>query len=231
MDSLRPSSELRDSVVERDSDDPGILAAEWLTGIKLDDEHLESLTRVIVASGQGADLFEGHFDLDAVRARLREQNCEQDEYQGVELWRFGEIACAALTEEVVLVGVYGEDGVRDCIDVMKGQKKSLRSSGDLKVVVDKLPTEVYGLIVQTEEEESQDVVAWGSAITKMDADTLKRTEVYRFKDEQTAVDKMDEVKASIDQDPDWFTLTVDQKKEFVEATAWMRTEDFISSTG
>jgi hypothetical protein len=233
---LRSWPELRDRMVKDELEDQGIIAAEALTGIKLDDEHLEALTRVMTSSGQEADIYEGRFDLDAVRGRLKEAKCEQGEYQGVELWHFNlnldvyvYEAWVAVTEEAVVVG--GEDGVTDCIEVMKGYKKSLGSGGDLVVVMDRLPSEVYMLDVQTQDEENEGVEVGGYAISRMDADTLKLTYAYKFKDEQAAGEGRDKIKASIDQDPYWFTLTVRQEKEFVEATAKMGTEDYINSTG
>ena len=235
MNSLRSTPELRDRMIKDESQEQEIMFGEFLTGIKLDNEALGGLIRIITAADQEADVYEGRFDLDAVRGRLEEAKCEQGEYQGVELWHFNLLdsnlyeAWVAVTEEAVAVG--GEDGVRDCIEVMKGYKNSLAAGGNLKTVVERLPSEVYMLQVPLGDQEDENLEVGAYAIDRMDANTLKLTYVYRFKDEQTAGEGRDKIKDSLDQDPYWFTLTVRQEKEFVEATAKMGTEDYISSTG
>ena len=81
-------------------------------------------------------LIYGNFDLNELRDKRDSLSFNPGEYQGVELWTKTD-ELVALMEDVIITGT--EQSVRDCIDVMMGEKHSLWDNQDARNMIEMLP--------------------------------------------------------------------------------------------
>jgi len=161
-------------------------------GIVADDVNLTAMGISLEGEGEGYYLINGDFDLRKVRDKLYSLGFDEDEYRGVELWeRNGEVM--ALMEHLVILST--EQGVRDCVEVIMGEKDSLWDNQDIKDVLDRLPDGInVKYISHPQYMAYEGMKAQGTSLEKKDEDTLKMTGIFMFEDEDAASDAVAKIK-------------------------------------
>jgi len=168
-------------------------------------------------------LLNGKFNLDDIRDELDDLGLNDDGYKDVEIWGSDyEYGWVALMGNLIILG--SEDDVKDCIDVIEEGEDSLLDDSDCKDLVDRLPDGI--MITYGTDEEYPDEEAWGISIKKKDDDTLKVTAIFKFKNEDAAVDAVDEIEDEMKEEEGPHNIQVDQNGEFVIASAEMHIVDW-----
>ena len=110
----------------------------------------------------------------------------------MELWeRNGEVM--ALMENLVILST--GQAIRDCIEVIKGEKDSLWDDQNVKDVIDLLPNGInMKYIAHPQYMAYEGMKAQGSSLEKKDEDILKMTGVFMFEDEDAARDAVAKIK-------------------------------------
>jgi len=151
--------------------------------------------------GDYCEIFSGDFDLSKTRNNLESLGYNKGEYKGIELWE-SESKSVALKKNLAILG--GEDSVRNSIEVIKGERKSLWDNQDIKDLVDRLPdaTSIESSLYGSGEGvsiyfggEAFRCYGQGISMEMTDEENMKITWVYIFNDEDTthnAVEKMEE---------------------------------------
>ncbi len=216
MKTMRDDKDLA-QVYSSFDDEEGMASA--MGGISMDD--VDSF----VMAGEMVVLMQGQFDLEEVRTQMEEDGADKDEYQGVEVWKTFGFAWALVDSNLVIMA--SDDDAEDCIDVIKGNSKSLYEEADVSADMGKLPGDSL-------------VVAWGVggenffanetysgleataiSMSKKDSDTMKVTAFMRFQDSASARDAMDDVQEDMEQEgeAEVTNLKVTQDGAYVKATA------------
>jgi len=161
-------------------------------GIYFDD--VNRTARGTVLGSGSYYLIDGNSDLDEVRNKLDALGFDKDEYRDVEVW-VRTARSVALMEDIIVFG-FGQV-VRDCIDVIKGEKDSLWHNQDARDVVDRLPDGISltYLLIPYQESMMTEEPPWkaqGASLEKKDEDTLKSTQVFMFENEDAACDFAEE---------------------------------------
>ncbi len=186
-------------------------------------------------AGEMMFVLQGDFDEDEVTEALEQTGYEKSDYEGVEVWAAMGFA-AALVDDSTLVFASDTD-VKACVDVIKGEEKSLYEASGVKDDMGKLPGDAL-------------IVAWGGAgesffadetytgleataisMSKKNADTVQATAVMRFEDSASAKDAMDDVEADMkaDSETEVTNLKVTQDGEYIKATAEMDLDENLFS--
>jgi hypothetical protein len=186
------------------------------------------------AHGSSADsrftLLVGKFDLDDVRSELDDRKYDEDEYKGVEVWKREVGWDPVLESRVALMGnliIMGdENGVEDCISVIKAGAASWLGEADVNDVASRLPGGVY---VDLQKQELAELVIEGLEVTgisakKLDADTLKIAGVAKFNDEDDADDADDAIENLMELQQ-FKKVDVSQEGLFLEASAELDIDD------
>ena len=99
----------------------------------------------------------------------------------------------ALMENLVILST--GQGVRDCIEVITGEKNSLWDNQDARDVVDRLPDGINMKYISHPQHMSYEgMKAQGTSLEKRDEDTIKMTGVFMFEDEDAARDAVTEIR-------------------------------------
>jgi len=159
-------------------------------GIVADDVNLTAMGAA--SEGVGYYLIDGSFSPREISDELDSLGFDEDEYRGVALWeRNGE--SVAVMEDLFILGT--GQGVRDCIEVIKGEKDSLWDNQDAKDVVDRLPDGInVKYISHPQYMAYEGMTAQATSLERKDEDTLKMTGVFMFEDEDAARDAVAAIK-------------------------------------
>lgn len=201
------------------------------------EDSLEGLLEVIgtdldningLASAEDVSLFDGGFDLDDVRDELDSQGFDEGEYEGVEVWESPYGGWVALVENLIILG--HQDGVKNCIDVVRGAEGSLGDTRDAEDMMDKLPSGLsagfyIGDTIAVVDSEYQYLEASAWSFRKMDEHTLVVTTVLRFDNEGAAEDAIDEVEEDFEE-KEFKHLDFERDEEFVKVTGEIDIDDF-----
>jgi hypothetical protein len=206
----------------RGDDDLEDLYKSWKDGVEdmLDKYGIDTDDVDSDVEGEGARIFSGKFDLDDVRDELDDMDYDDDEYKGVEVWK-SDTEWVALMKNLIIIGA--EDGVKDCINVIKEGEDSLKDNKDAKGVMDKLHSGIG--MYYYEGGGYIDIEAFGMSFWKKDKDTLGVSMVFKFEDKDAAEDAMDEIEENLEDE--YEDIDVDQDDEFIIVTGEIDIEDFI----
>lgn len=165
-----------------------------------------------ISFNEGCYLIDGDFDIGKLRNMRDSLGFNEHKYRDVEVWeRTGE--AVALIEHLIITGT--DECVRDCIDVIKGDKDSFWDNQDVRDLVDRLPD---GIMMYYELKPTwvinEGLEAQGSSIEKGDEDTVNVTWIYMFEDEDAARDAIDQISENIER-KDYKYSDVSHDKKFV----------------
>lgn len=141
------------------------------------------------------EILEGRFDLDGVRNELKDNDYDNNEYDGIETWESDsadqEMEAVALMSGSCIIFASSIDGATDCIDVIKGEEVSLADDEDFSAVVGRLPAGLVEHVYATTGYEGCE--AFGVSVTKKDLNSRRLTVVFLFVDENAAYDTKDDI--------------------------------------
>ena len=162
-------------------------------------------------------IFKGEFDLNYVRLALKDQDFEEDEYEGVEIWSEDDSTVAFIKDMLV----FGDtDTVKASIRVSQGKETSMYGNDDVKTVVDKLPAGIMTLIQRVEAMPDIDALVGGVSIRKSAGGegTLEIKGWYKFKDETSAEAALDDLEDELTDYFDTINMDCQLNGEFIEIT-------------
>ncbi len=168
-------------------------------------------------------VLKGSFDLDQVRAKLRQRGFEDGEFKGQEMWELAAGSGYDADPRVVLMSgviILGDEGgAESCVKVIKEGDESLFKKADIKEVVDRIPT---GLYVDLEKNALAGFVVKGLesyalSVRKQDSDTLDVSGVAKFESEGDANDGDNLIEGLLD--TTFEDVDVKQNGRFLTATA------------
>jgi len=180
------------------------------------DIDIDSVSHIARGFWEGGDFLyvDGDFDFAEVRDKLSSPSYE---YLGVEVWEtLGDWGThqVALMENLIIVGE--EQGIRDCIDTIKGERDSLWDTQDARDVVSRLP-DGFRMGYSQGEEVFEGTKAVGNSLGK-ENNTGTWTTVIKCDDEDAAHDVLGEIEEDIESDGFFSGGDVIQDGKFVTIT-------------
>lgn len=177
----------------------------------------------------GDDVFilEGKIDLGELKDKL-EDYFNEGEYNNVEVWK-SSFGWVAIVNNLIIIGA--EDGVKDCLGVIKEGEDSLSDNSDVKNTIDRLPSGIMTMLtVGGTFTETGDMYngleVVGMSFEKKDADTIKATAALKFKEENIAHDAIDEIENDLEEQ-NYRDININAENEFIIVTFEIDIDDFL----
>jgi len=159
----------------------------------------------------------GDFDLDTILDKLDKDGWDDGEYKGVEIWDHE--SCTIAISEGRLIICDNDEDLRDCIDVIKGDKSSLYAKNiNICSVIDKLPRG-FCMNVTPENIIEDRTLASGESYRKWDSDNVILELAAKFKDSNTAKNELAEAEAG---------LSESEKDGYIESYSLKQSGDIIT---
>jgi hypothetical protein len=172
-------------------------------------------------------IFEGDFALADIRDKLKNPDglnyTRQPRAEDVEMWTDsnGEGEAVALIKGAVFIG--NEGIVDDCIKIYMNEKNSLQDDQYTGQITDRLPDGIMVMIIKDgESPQYHRLLASGTVYRIRDKDTLEVRAVHMFDGEGSAEEILNEVRASWNGERYYYSPETNQKGEFIESKALMR---------
>lgn len=166
-------------------------------------------------------ILEGSFNLGDVRTKLKDNGYDDDEYKGVETWE-GNLSVALVSGSRIVVGT-DLDTVHNCIDVIKGDHRSLYDDNqDIRDVMGKLPS---GIIYGVSLSDRPGIVLVGYSVVKKNSDTIHITSVYLCEDADSASGNESGIRNDMKAEKSYNDVEVTGDGKYVTATADQNIED------
>ncbi|WP_244409484.1 hypothetical protein [Methanocaldococcus jannaschii] len=162
-------------------------------------------TKRMIFSGSGYDRFviiiEGDYDFDKFKNHLKEIGVNPvEEYGGFKIYTKPNDDKIALTfyKDMIIAGT--KQGVYDCINVINGEMDSLLKNREVMEIYDRLPSDACVYEVSGTYSPWYKTVAEGMSISFENNDRVKVVRVEKYKDEETAKEKYEELLKKKDRD-------------------------------
>jgi hypothetical protein len=155
-------------------------------------------TKRILISENGYDwiifIIEGDYNFDKFKNHLKEIGMEPvEEYEGFKIYTKTSDDRLALTfyKDMIIAGT--KQGVYDCINVIKGKRDSLLKNKEVMEIYDKLPSDACVMSVTIGYNSWHKTIGEGMSITLKNDHRVKVVRVEKYKDEETAKGKYEEL--------------------------------------
>ena len=174
-------------------------------------------------------VFGGDFDIEEVRAALAREGGVKGEYKGIEIWQgIGggrSITTVAISGNKLIFG--NKYAVKDCIDVLKGDRKSMYGIKDVKDVIERMPK---GIAMKVSKEDfAKNTVVYGIVLMKENGNTLKLKTILKFKTEEDAKDYAEEISKELGQRSKVdkiFDIKIRRDGQFIEVEGKIKIKDW-----
>lgn len=162
----------------------------------------------------------GAINLQDVRNELEDNGWDEHRYQGVEVWEDG-YDSVAITNGHIIVG--DPDAVEACVDVMKGDIRSMYDDSDVAAVIERLPSGLFSG-VYSEDYSSSGAVASGMSAAAKNKYGAKVHEVFLFENDDDAEDAVYDIENDFGND-DYRNIDVSRRGRFVVVSGEMDLND------
>ena len=198
---------------------------------------LTNETESLIVGASDSDTYmilKGEFDFEYIRDDLNDNDYDDDDYRGYEIWSgvgLRDASTVALIEEAGLVLAGSENAVQD---ILRNLARDLRArDGALKDTLRAMDRAgegwvVFGLSDCSDELRGCEAVA--TAISAAERYEFQFTEVALFRNERTAESQLDEIEEMSEEGRDGFiTESITLDEEFVIGVSSIDEDDFADS--
>ncbi|NPA62508.1 MAG: hypothetical protein GXN95_03020 [Methanococci archaeon] len=154
-------------------------------------------TKRMIFGGSSYDNFvmiiEGDYDFDKFKNHLKKVGINPtEEYNGFKIYsKPNEEFALTIYKDMIIAGT--KQGVRECIDVIKGKEESLLKNEGVMDIYNKLPSDACVYEVRNAYDPWDKTIADGSSISFENNNMVKVVRVEKYKDEETAKEKYEEL--------------------------------------
>ena len=168
----------------------------------------------------------GEINFDDIRFALEDQNLEEDEYRGIEIW-YGNFVVAFIGNMVILSDDL--DSIKTSIRLSKGKGNSMYDDEDIGAVVERLPSGFISHLTKGNMAGSQ---ASGITINKLytGKGSLEIRGWYKFEKDSKAEANIDNLEEQIEYEFDAISIDCYQHKNYIESIAEVDVSDFVESS-
>lgn len=159
-----------------------------------------------------AGVIGGDLDLDAIYAKLAEEDSESEDYLGFEFWLGGDDLTLAILDDTLLMGP--EDGVKACLDAIDSGATAYASNQHIRDVLDRMSDGIMTMIMPGEQFYPGSLYV-GVTVEKISTTSMKMRGLMKFGSESDAADAEAEIKAGLEIS-DEIEMSVSRSGRFVE---------------